>query len=74
MSLCLTAADLHDLTGYSSARGQREWLRARNWRFEVARDGSPRVARAYFMIRMGAANQEAATTAPVTEPDWTAIG
>lgn len=67
----LSADELTELTGYPSARGQRKWLDAAGWRYAVARDGSPRVARAYFLARMGVAPAETANHA--TEPDWQAI-
>lgn len=67
--MLLTADDLAELTGYRSPQGQRRWLDDRGWRYEVARDGSPRVARAYFLMRMGLP----VTDSTVTKPDWTAI-
>ena len=68
--MLLTAAELAELTGYPSARGQRKWLDERRWRYEVARDGSPRVARAYFLHRMGVPGE---TAQAATEPNWQAI-
>lgn len=68
----LTADELAELTGYPSARGQRKWLDENGWRYAVARDGSPRVARAYFLLQMGvpAAGE---TADHATEPNWQAI-
>lgn len=48
----LTDDDLQFLTGAARASGQVEWLRARGWRYELDRDGRPRVARAYMERRM----------------------
>ncbi|MBN9462674.1 MAG: DUF4224 domain-containing protein [Burkholderiales bacterium] len=67
----LGADELAELTGYVSARGQRRWLDARGWSYAVARDGSPRVARAYFLLRMGVPTGE--TQDHATEPNWQAI-
>jgi len=48
----LTADELYALTGYRRKSGQIEWLRAKRWRFEITREGFPRVARGYYERRM----------------------
>lgn len=48
----LTRAELHELTGRARALQQLTWLRRWRWRFAIAADGSPRVARAYWSKRM----------------------
>lgn len=69
--MLLTADELAELTGYTSARGQRKWLDAAGWRYAVARDGSPRVARAYFLLKMGVPGD--GKTNQATEPNWHAL-
>lgn len=68
--MTLTADELAELTGYPSARGQRRWLDDNGWRYVVARDGSPRVARAYALQQMGVVGE---TVQSATEPNWQAI-
>ncbi len=63
---------LVELTGYTSARGQRKWLDENSWRYAVARDGSPRVARAYFLLKMGVPSS-GETAELATAPNWNAI-
>lgn len=48
----LTPEEMTTLTGYARRNGQILWLRERGWRFELDRDGNPRVARAYMERRM----------------------
>lgn len=48
----LTDDELQFLTGAARSAGQIAWLRSRGWRFELDRDGRPRVARAYMERRM----------------------
>lgn len=50
----LTNEELKELTGYSFRSRQIEWLRNHNWKFEINARNLPKVARAYFEIRMGA--------------------
>lgn len=70
----MSAGELGELTGYASARGQRRWLDDNGWTYAVARDGSPRVARAYFLARMGVPREAGETVQHATEPNWHAIG
>ena len=72
MTICLSHEELTDLTGYPSYKGQRRWLDAHGWRYAVARDASPRVARAYFLMRMGVA-ANGVDEASETAPNWGAI-
>ncbi len=69
----LSADELAELTGYPSARGQRKWLDENGWRYAVARDGSPRVARAYFLLQMGVPAGAGETAQHATEPNWQAM-
>ena len=50
--LFLAPEEMTALTGYARRSGQIQWLREHGWRFELDRDGSPRVARAYMERRM----------------------
>ena len=50
----LTDDELKELTGYSFRSRQIEWLRNHNWKFEINARNLPKVARAYFEVRMGA--------------------
>ena len=72
MTICLTHEELAALTGYPSYRGQRRWLDEHGWRYVVARDASPRVARAYFLMRMGVPTSGAEDSLK-TDPNWNAI-
>lgn len=65
----LTVDDLAELTGYRSAKGQIDWLRARGWVFELNRLGKPKVDREYYRSKMG----NCAATAPIIEPNWAAL-
>lgn len=69
----LSEEELAELTGYTSARGQRKWLDENSWRYAVARDGSPRVARAHFLLKMGAPSGAGETAQLATTPNWNAI-
>ena len=72
--MILTPDELAELTGYASARGQRGWLDAQGWVYATARDGSPRVARQYFLHKMGVPQDGVAHTGRgAPEPNWSAI-
>lgn len=71
-SLYLSAAELVDLTGARQKSAQIEWLRAKRWRFEVSREGFPRVARAYWRRRMVDDQVEAASPSRV-RPNFAVI-
>lgn len=53
MSLLLTSAAIHDLTGRAQAKRQIVWLTENAWKFSVGADGLPKVAQSYFDERMG---------------------
>lgn len=68
----LTPDELFELTDCRRKSAQIEWLRKRRWRFEVTREGFPRVARAYWQQRMvGAAND--AIDMPSARPNFRLI-
>ena len=52
--LFLSPAELHELTGFKSAKWQARWLDQNRWRYALARNREPRVARDYFQERIGA--------------------
>lgn len=53
--LFLTSAELAELTGRTSAAGQRKWLDANGYRFAVNANNRPIVARDYLLTRLGVA-------------------
>jgi len=55
MSVYLTPEELFRLTGYKQRARQRQWLRAREWAYEVTAQGEIRVLRAYRDQRLGVA-------------------
>lgn len=67
--MLMTDDELQDLTGYKTAKGQIEWLRARGWVFELNRVGRPKVDREYYRGKMG--NPRA--TEEATGPNWAAM-
>lgn len=69
-SAFLSPDEMTALTGYVRRSGQIAWLRERGWRFELDRDGRPRVARAFMERRM--VGETVAQEAP--EPNWAALG
>ncbi|MBI2381498.1 MAG: DUF4224 domain-containing protein [Gammaproteobacteria bacterium] len=62
--LCLSHAELLELTGYELPAWQRRWLDARQWVYTQDRNGRPKVLRAYMEGRLGL--RAAMPTAPVT--------
>lgn len=72
MSLLLTDEDLHELTGYRMAKCQVAWLKARKWIFDTNAAGQPRVARAYFELRM-VGQQRTEAPAPETRHNFAAL-
>lgn len=52
MNLFLTRDELHELTGLQQAAAQRRWLETHGWRYEIAANGRPKVARLYFERKM----------------------
>lgn len=68
MSLCLTAEELHELTGRGKAVAQRRWLDRNGWRYALNADGRPKVLKVYAEQRLGLS----AVAAPAgPEPDFT---
>lgn len=51
--LFLTPVELAELTGRTSAAGQRKWLEANGYRFAVNANNRPIVARDYLLTRLG---------------------
>jgi len=47
----LSSEDLHDLTGYKSARKQAEWLTGNGYHFDLRADGRPNVLLAQLRER-----------------------
>ncbi len=60
MSLTLSRAELHELTGFEQPKRMIGWLGARGWVFEPpARRGDvPKVDRAYYLARMSGRNDQ----------------
>lgn len=67
--MLMTDDEIQELTGYKTAKGQIEWLRARGWIFEINRVGRPKVDREYYRGRMG----NATVAEPATGPNWGAM-
>ena len=56
-TLFLSSDELAELTGFKAARSQSRWLDQNRWRYAVARNSQPKVARDYFDERIGARKQ-----------------
>lgn len=71
----LTAEELRELTGYVYRSRQIEWLRNRNWKFEINARQLPKVARSYFESRLGGANskQTIDLSTPLAKPNFQAL-
>ena len=72
--LFLTPDEVGELTGRTSAAGQRKWLEANGYRFAVNANNRPMVAREYLLARLGVAVASidlAATAAP--RPNFAAL-
>lgn len=52
MSILLTREEVEDLTDAKTGAAQCRWLDVRNWIYETDSKGRPKVARAYFDMRM----------------------
>lgn len=78
-SLFLSPAELVDLTGFKMRAGQARWLDQNRWRYAMARNQQPRVARDYFLQRMGAlpggtsATALATAEASMEQPNFAAL-
>jgi hypothetical protein len=77
--LFLTHEELTELTGFKQTKGHIRWLERNRWRFVLTRSQQPRVARDYFMDRMGLSRSQsgydakAPHPAAVEEPDFSAL-
>jgi hypothetical protein len=77
--LFLTFEELTDLTGFKQTAGHVRWLERNRWRFVLTRSNQPRVARAYFLHRMGLPASHGANAgapdqaAALQEPDFAAL-
>lgn len=75
--LFLTEAELQELTGFKSARGQVRWLDQHRWRYALTGGRQPRVARDYFQERVGARSALPVSLANVAAsaalPDFAAL-
>jgi hypothetical protein len=68
VTMCLTPAELADLTGLSRKSGQAAWLAARGYPFELSESGHPKVLRAFVERKLGV------KPAPrQAEPDFAAL-
>lgn len=67
MSMCLSTAELYELTGYQKPGRQIVWLRAQGFTFRVAADGHPRVDRSHYLKLMGGSVE---THQKKTEPNF----
>jgi hypothetical protein len=67
-SLFLTPDELSELTGRTSAAGQRKWLDANGYRFAVNANNQPKVAREYVLTRLGVAAAAYADAMAVSAP------
>lgn len=74
--LFLTSSELHELTGFRSARGQTRWLDRHGWRYALTNSRQPRVTRDYFAARVGAGSLATAmvdASAGVAQPNFAAL-
>lgn len=78
-TLFLTPDELTELTGFKQTKGHVRWLDRNRWRYVLTRSQQPRVARDYFMDRMGMPrsrsgfNPKAHSAAHNEEPDFSAL-
>jgi hypothetical protein len=67
-ALFLTSEELAELTGRTSAAGQRKWLDAKGYRFAVNANNRPIVAREYVLTRLGVMAAGASDTQSIAAP------
>jgi hypothetical protein len=78
-ALFMTTEELTELTGFKQTKGHVRWLERNRWRFVLTRSEQPRVARDYFMDRMGLPRSSTGFTGKVNqaetqeEPDFSAL-
>ena len=79
--LCLTSAELRELSGYKAHRAQCLWLETNQFRFVVDRCGHPKVLRSVINARLGSADTSESTNPSVhsivaerhVRPDFSAL-
>lgn len=71
--LFLTPAELAELTGRTSAAGQRKWLEANGFRFAVNANNRPIVARDYLLTRLGVVAVAAPAVIDTARPNFGAL-
>lgn len=77
--LFLTYEELVALTGFKQTKGHIRWLDRQGWRYVLTRSCQPRVARDYFLNRMGLSPRQSGYTgrdvaaASIEEPDFGAL-
>lgn len=77
--LFLSHGELVELTGFKQTKGHVRWLQRNGWRYVLTRSMQPRVARAYFLNRMGlpparsGVAGQAHQAVAVEEPDFSAL-
>lgn len=77
--LFLTHDELVELTGFKQTKGHVRWLEKHRWRFALTRSQQPRVARDYFLDKMGLPRSSSGFTGQVNhaaaleEPDFSAL-
>jgi hypothetical protein len=78
-TLFLSHDELTELTGFKQTKGHVRWLERHGWRFALTRSEQPRVARDYFLHRMGMTPSRSGYTGQdhaalsVVEPDFGAL-
>jgi len=72
IKMFLTRDELTELTGYKKRPGQIRWLAERGYKFEIGRDGRPRVLRAVIIQALGNYSEERPQKRRV-EPKWDKI-
>jgi len=77
--LFMTPEELTELTGFKQTKGHVRWLERNRWRFVLTRSEQPRVARDYFLDRMGLPRSQTGFTGQVNhaaaleQPDFSAL-
>lgn len=65
--ICLSKAEIYDLSGYKPPKYQIDWLRKNGFTFRVGADGYPRVDRSHYLKVMGGINE---VSHQKTEPNF----
>ena len=69
VKMFLSKEEMIELTGYKNRPGQIRWLVERGYKFEIARDGRPRVLKAAIIKALGG-NEEPEPKKRRVEPNW----